>query len=319
MKYLIITLLWVSIFPFTASAKIVYMKNDDQIDAEKAWIEYDTVYVRINNDTLIDLPAIEVDIMKSSLQGRPASENKIFRPSKELVEQVITATGIKKQIVNLPDNISNSAINASQSGMNDGISQLLLRIKDSFDVNEELGIVRKYIIAHADKNTLQDVLLWSKNPSARRIFSAELAMGQIRKEDVDDYIAQIQNKQGFRERYDLMAQLEKESRASETAVKAAIITVGSLLDAIPSGITEKEKKSIRKQQLQTINQNKNIIRRRIVSNMVYSYRNVSDEDLQEYLRMLRTDSGRNFTRIAVGATEEVLKLLFRNMKRNFRD
>ena len=55
----------VALVSTAAVAMTVYMKNDEQIDAESAWQAKGKVFVKVNNDLILDFPADEVDLEKT--------------------------------------------------------------------------------------------------------------------------------------------------------------------------------------------------------------------------------------------------------------
>ncbi len=76
---------FLALFSTAAVAMTVYMKNDEQIDAESAWQAKGKVFVKVNNDLLLDFPADEVDLEKTF--GRKNRELK----SKGKTATVVTA------------------------------------------------------------------------------------------------------------------------------------------------------------------------------------------------------------------------------------
>lgn len=54
----------------TASGMTVYMKNNEQIDAESAWRQGNTIHVRVNRDTLLDFSIDDVDVKKTNISSK---------------------------------------------------------------------------------------------------------------------------------------------------------------------------------------------------------------------------------------------------------
>lgn len=74
--FLVVLVSWV-LSCATGLAMTVHMKNDEQIEAQKAWRQGDTIYVQINRDLLIDFPASEVNLRKTKLMRvKPVKEKK---------------------------------------------------------------------------------------------------------------------------------------------------------------------------------------------------------------------------------------------------
>lgn len=301
----LVSLLWSA-----ASADVsVFMKNGEIIEAQEAWGEADTIFIQVNPEVLLDFPAVEVDLKKTKIRKlKPA------KATLELVDQVMEISGTRQQIEAFGSHFGGNAGNRSTESPDimDGI------FRESFNPSDAWNIIHQHLAQKLDQRTLSDVLGWYKKPIGVKIAQIDSENDPDRQQKIDAFLS---NEATLipKARLRLVAEIEKAIGLSEFEVRVTERSVRAMMEAIPADFPDKEK--LRRQMAGSLKEQKNSlekVRQKNVGRTVYSCRDLSTEELGEYLEFLRSASGSKYTKASIEGVGKMFDKFMDQVKKRFR-
>jgi hypothetical protein len=206
----------------------------------------------------------------------------------------------------------------SSAGSNSELSAILAQALSGFDGQKAKKKIISYYRSHLSSETLKAVLSWTKSPlglkireveAARAINSPEIAQQQLSRYDVEALPAQ---------RRTLVRELDKSGQATEMTLQLVTDAITGAMGAIPAKTPEEKKarKEIEKQAALKKNEMVPELRKMVQASLAYTYQDLSDNELMEYIAFLHTEPARKFTRATMGAMSEMTKTMSATIIKN---
>jgi hypothetical protein len=302
-------ILWLLIVSFanSAAAMTVYMNDESEIEAQSAWKDGETVYVRMNPELCLDFPASEVNVRKSGIpivqQKRTSkAEQRVMAstPSGEIVDELIVAAGHRRDLNDI----------FGRSGR-DEIDQLFA---DTLSPDRAEKTLRSCLVRKLGNRELAAVLTWYKSPVGAKIVEADSVWDFNREEKAAAY-ASLDSAPGFKERMKLIGQIEEIAGASEIQTRLTQGVLRKMISDIPPDFPDaREIKERLRKEIPSLEMS----RKKNVQDLVYNYRFLSTHELREYLQFLRSAPGKKYTAAVSVASEEIFKKVAMNIEKDFR-
>lgn len=308
-KISIILCLLIVSFADIAAAMTVYMNDESEIEAQSAWKDGDRVYVRINPDLRLDFPVSDVNVRKSGIPNGPQERTPIVDKeattpasarSGNVMDELIEVTGKRREYEDV----------FGRTGRGE-IEQLLA---DTLTPALAEKTFRKCLERKLDNRELALVLAWYKSPVGQKILEAESVLDFTMQEKAPAYVGR-DSVPGLKERKNLTAQIEKLTGASEVAIRFFQNLSRKIISAIPPDYPNA--KEIKKRIQDTIH-TLEVNRKNSIQNSAYTYRDLSINELRDYLRFLRSTPGKKYMAAARAADEDMLKKVGMNIEKEFR-
>jgi len=302
-------IVWFLIVSFanSAVAMTVYMNDESEIEAQSAWREGDKIFVRINPELCLTFPASQVDTGKSGIaigsRGRTARVEKnamVSTRNADIADELIVASGHRRDLVDI----------FGRSGRGD-LEQLFA---DTFSPERAEKTLKSCLVRKLSNWELAKVLEWYRSPVGEKIVEADSVWDFNRVEKAASYVA-MDSVPGFKERMNLVGQIDMNTGDSELQTKLTQGLLRKMMKDIPENfpnakiIKERIKKEIPTLEM-TRSQN--------LQNLAYNYRFLSLHDLRDYLRFLRSATGKKYTASVHAAFDEIFKKVALNMEKDFR-
>jgi hypothetical protein len=135
-----------------------------------------------------------------------------------------------------------------------------------------------------------------------------------RREQTLTYVG-IDNAPGYKERMNLIGQIEKSSGLAEIETRLTQNLMQKMISAIPPLHPEGyELRAKLRENTLTLEEN----RKKLVRNWAYSYRELSLKELNDYLKFLRTATGSPYMAALREATEDIFGKVSSNMENELR-
>jgi hypothetical protein len=304
-------ILWLLIMSLAniAAARTVYMNDESEIEAQSAWKDGEKVYVRINRDLCLNFPASEVNIRKSGISNNPQqratkvdSGAKISAPAQagDIMDELVVVAGHRRDFEDM----------FGQSGRGE-IEQLMV---DTFSPALAEKTFKRCLERKLNNRDLAVVLAWYKSPVGQMIVEADSVWDFNRQEKAAAYVGR-DSVPGFKERMNLTGQIVKITGASEMETRLTQNILHKMISDIPPDYPDaiQIKKRIQ-DQIPSLEMN----RARNVHNWAYNYRDLSTNELREYLKFLRSATGKKYLAAVRAATEEIFKKVAINIEKDFR-
>lgn len=303
------------------AAITVFMEDGSEIEAQSAWKDGERVYLQVNPDLRLDFPLSEVDVRKTNMPDAkqaptPAVEKtstvstpavsekkprvsapvapekgKTASPAKsgDIMDELVEIAGIRRDFNDLFGNSGNGEIDRI--------------FADTFSPELAEKSFKKHLEQKLSPRVMSEVLAWYKTPVGKKIVETESVMDFNKREKVLLYIS-MDSAPGFKERMDLVSQIEKTTGITEVEMRLAEIIFRSIISAIPPEFPEA--KQI-KQQIQKGVPSIGALRKQNVENWAYTYRELSTKELHDYLKFLRSADGKKYMAAVRESTEEIFK------------
>ncbi len=148
----------------------------------------------------------------------------------------------------------------------------------------------------ADEQQLSRTLVWLHSPLARKMTALELAANTLEAmEAIQQYGALIESQPPPQPRRALIERLDETVGATRLALDFQAVVLRALLKGSNSLLPKERQTTIERIDRQIIDmklQLLGLIREQVQVSMLYTYRNVSEEELAEYLAYWGTEDGR---------------------------
>lgn len=174
-------------------------------------------------------------------------------------------------------------------------------IKSSFDPMAIQSVLGNYIADHLSTEDMMAVMAWLDSPLGRKItHMEEMASTPEAYREMISSIPALKLASDYDERLDLVHEIDKSVKATELIVdrmmNMQVITVNSLSSAFPTMDlpSETEIRTNFKLNRQVIS---SAISREIALSILYTYRDISKEDLKAYIRFMETDHGKRYHQV----------------------
>ncbi|MBI5075278.1 MAG: tetratricopeptide repeat protein [Nitrospirae bacterium] len=226
-----------------------------------------------------------------------------------LIHEALALSGAKKQMENYAE-ILGSAIPQFRSGMSDGKQNddILVFLRDSYKINRIYPPVVDIFNARFNKKYLSSVIEWLKTPLGKKSAGLEVAANMPQ---------MINRSAAFREEYDRMKEARKQSiRHMEKAVRSTELNV----DIVAASLFEMLKgmqvrmRGSSKMNSEEIDALVGKVRgvprvqltRDLLVSLAFTYRSLTDEELDEVVRFYRSPEGRWFNDTSMEAISSAI-------------
>jgi hypothetical protein len=220
----------------------------------------------------------------------------------ELVQTLMLKSGLNKQIEQFPSLVHAGLDQRAQqsSQLPEPVVDLLHHAVDiSFNAESlKLG-VRESIKRDLDREDIRNVLEWLNSPPGEKITMLEEAAS------TPEAIAEMQTMAGQLShdpaRTATIKRLDNAIKATEFSMSlaqnlqaAVIIAMTSLVPSEVQPLVESVVKSVKKQVEKSSAQMKPIIEQQVLMSFLYTYRTLSDDELEKYIAFAETESARKY-------------------------
>jgi hypothetical protein len=224
---------------------------------------------------------VEANIAASgqSVSGSASTD----KDQEKLIEQILTISGMEQSLKRLPEQIIFGLKQSFVSGETtpDAQKELLKIYSDAYPEDGFVNRVRDALNRNYDEKRYTHLLQLLSTPLSKRMTEIELAEPTPAAFRI--FITQVASKPLSPERIQLIQRLDADTRNSAMLSKITISTIESNALAMSddcSGNTEKIKKAIeeKRPEIETANRSSAQVM------LAFTYREVSDADLAEYLK-----------------------------------
>lgn len=172
-------------------------------------------------------------------------------------------------------------------------------------------VVEHYRAAYHPEHTRQ-VLTWMQGPEGRKILAHEekAATGKDDKAR-QKYAQQLKAKPLPATREALIERVQEASRATELNLRLMSVTLRSGVMAANAALPEAKRAPahvLEEAILRTLARSEPGLRQSVRANMLYTYRNLTDDELRAYFKFFDSEAGRWYVRTGIDAQMKALEL-----------
>jgi hypothetical protein len=251
--------------------------------------------------------------------AKPAAKPIPTNPD-QLVAQIIETSGAKAQIRNFAREVGRSAGQASQSDgqeMSEADAKAIYEIAGrTFEPEKMTAEVATSLKTAYDAVRMGRLLEILRQPLALKMAAMETR--QTPPEETARLLEDVQKKPPPAARQKLIQALDEIAQSSETGVQLATLTARETVDATLNEL-QKAGKPVPKQARQVMGSqivaSQGAMRSGFRNMLLITYRDASDAELAEYVKLLDTDTGRWGLELLAGAQRSVIESRVRGFAR----
>ena len=214
-----------------------------------------------------------------------------------LVTEYIKLSGITDMFASFPEQIkavsSQKQLVAKQPEKENKITELLA---DSFDINMAEENLYNFLLQNTDKDFFQELIKWMDDPLVKRILEEEKDASDPEKQAMLlHYIADLQNDPPSLDRITLIQDMEKTLQLSDLTTHIAINMMKSITKSINSILPDDKRSQtndIHDKIMEMEPLLKETYRQQLILSLFYIYRNISNEELKEYMVFYKSNIGK---------------------------
>lgn len=238
--------------------------------------------------------------------SKPVSMSSPVTNQDKLVNEVMVASGLTRQLAQLPEQIrAQVAVESSGNKLPPEISRAIERIViDSFSEENIQAHLIAQLKAKYDQRHMQALLADLNSPLAKRMVSMETNMGTP--EDQAVYFNGLSAKPLPPARINVLQQLDRASGASDVGVEIAMSAFNAMTGAMLSSVPAKREEFEREIEKQR-GPMRESVRNGTMGAMAFIYREASIADIAAYAKIYETEHAKWFSAIAMDSLKQGIK------------
>jgi hypothetical protein len=305
-------------------AATVFFKDGSKEVGTSAWIEGSTVYLS-RSGTLYEFPTDEILLKETQRSSRigifadktlPDSRGRDAggARSHDLVERLMKGADVDRQIDLF---IQQFETGVTSSAPNGELATLFSQALAGFDPARAKRRIRAYYHSHLDNASMEAILAWSKSALGVKITEAQLSSNAMSAEMAQQILIGLERNPPSPQRRALIRELDRAGRATEMAEQMFMDAVSGVMSAIPAGTGDR--KQARREIIGQMKQKKAelapLLRKQVQAGLTNAYRELSDDELRDYITFLHTEPARKYTKATMGALSEMTRDISASMIR----
>ena len=229
----------------------------------------------------------------------------------KLVSKYIELSGIEEILYSFPEQLEQTANQKSLTSTNPERDQKVVEIlKSAFDSSKAENELYLYLLDHTNPQHLSDMIDWLESPLGRKIkmYEVESSLPQ-EQANMLRYIADLQADPPSQERIILLNTLEEVSQTSELVATITIDMIKGMIWAIGKTLPEEEQLNIQEAEEKIVEMKpviKSSLRQQMVIASFYTYRDITNEELEKYIALYQSDAGKAEIEIVGAAISKVM-------------
>jgi len=234
----------------------------------------------------------------------------IFGQNKsETVAKLLETTGTLTEIKQLDVILDSQIAQKKTSFENEEQFQLFSKtMKSAFNAENSEKFFVEYLLNNSSQDNLQDVILMYNNPLFKRMIEVEAASNDPKnQEEQMAYFQNMSTSPPPADRITLMMNLNNQLGASEMAVSLLQNVVFSIANG--ANLAQPKEKQLPSEELKSKLETSfppnfsQQMTNQIVAFSLYTYKDISETDLNEYIKYWGTPSGKYYMKLIMGAYE----------------
>ncbi|MGV1097831.1 hypothetical protein ACUUL3_00280 [Thiovibrio sp. JS02] len=233
----------------------------------------------------------------------------------DLVNKYIELSGFNEILAAFPEQIEAVAAQNQLTSKHPSLDNKVTAImKESFDLKHAEKNLSLFLLQNTDIDYLEKLLKWMETPLAKKIKNEELASsGPESQAELLRYIAELQSDPPSQERVAVIHEVERTTGLSELTANIVIDMMRGMFESFNLALPEENRQALAIIE-EEITKNKAVIQESLRQQMIltsfYSYRNISNEELVQYINFYKTDVGKREIAVTGSALSYVLRHWF---------
>ena len=209
------------------------------------------------------------------------------------LDELLDRSGLKAQLQSLTAGIRAQFVRAHRRQSSQDRITIDRIVAEHFAPETLHTKIRLEFLRNVEPGRLEKALAWYDSPLGKRVVGQELAA--LVAAGGPEAVADLERNRPSPRRLDLIERLDEGGGASETTVDITVAIVRSLTVAFQPGlpaVAGLSRAQLDKQIARARNRTLEDMRRLCRVSMLLAYRNLSDDELEQYVRFVESDAGR---------------------------
>jgi hypothetical protein len=236
----------------------------------------------------------------------------------KLVAEYIKLSGLEEVLSTFPEQLSAmSAQELLTSKTPEQDKKLYEMMQEAFDIDSALNELNTFLLGNTDVAFLHELNGWLESPLGQKIKNEELkSSGAEQQANLLRFMADLQTNPPPQQRITLIQNLEQTLHLSDLTTIIVIEMIQGMAQAVNLALPQEERQPedmISEQVAAMAPMLKENFRQQMIMTSFFTYRNLSDEELQKYIGFYNTPLGQKEIEITGKALSTVLKQWFINV------
>jgi hypothetical protein len=228
-----------------------------------------------------------------------------------MVLKYIQLSGLEDTINTLPEMLVSMSEQSRLTSEHPEIDRMVTEtMVESFDSQKMLAELEHFLLVNTDEYYLIQILSWLETPLARKIVQEEKQSEQpANNADMMRYLAELQENPPAQERISLVQDLVATTRMADLATGIAMRLIRGMLESVNMILPDEKQlpeENIEAHLQQIRAMMRGALRQQMTLAAYYTYRNISNAELQEYITFYKGKTGQQEIDITGGALVHVL-------------
>jgi hypothetical protein len=229
---------------------------------------------------------------------------------REKVVEFLAQTGIAEQLNDIPYIINEQFVAEEQRFQPEIQAEIKSQLMSSFDADQVREDAISYVLNDVEQGHIQAVIDWLNAPLTQRMNELEVqATTQESQADLAAFVEKVQAGEIDQARLEAILAFDEMTKTTDSTVEyiaelyMALVTAMNPYVSTEDKINPEDTEAMKAMIVQEVYpQYKDVT---VILNL-YTYKDVSDEDLNEYIGFYRTPEGQWFTEVSSGIFKHVL-------------
>lgn len=227
-----------------------------------------------------------------------------------LVQTLMDKAGLNKQLEEIPQLIEAGMAEANEETealSPEALSEVSSAAASAFDAGRLKETLQKHIEANLPEDDIRAALAWLNSPLGEKV--ARLEEKTANPQAYADMLNMADELIANAARVELVKKLDNAVKATETAVAAAISTQTSLIAGLTSTMEPGKRpkfEDIENEVKKNLEQTQQIIQAHTLLTFLYSYRELTDDEINQYLKYAESGSGKKYHSVVATGLDQAL-------------
>jgi hypothetical protein len=233
----------------------------------------------------------------------------------DMVAKYIEMSGIGDMLKSIPGEMDSLASQKNLTSKNPEIGNKVYQImKETFDAKQAEKNMSTYLLRNTDQKFLGEMLQWLESPVAMKITKEEVnSSGPEKQSNMLRYLADMELNPPTQDRINAIQGVEQATQISELMTNIMLDIMKGMMESVTLALPEDKRESIDDGYEEFIKMKptlKEAFRQQMILSSFYTYRNISNEELNVYTKFYESELGQKEITITGAALGDVLKQWF---------
>lgn len=230
----------------------------------------------------------------------------------DLVKKYIKLSGFDEALSSFPDQISSISAQMLLTSKQPVLAKKITAImRESFDVKRAEENLYTFLIGNTQIGFLEKAVQWAETPLAQKINTEEMAASKPEAQaGLLRFMADLQETPPSEARVALIHEYEKITGLAELSTQIIIEVMRGMGESVNLALPEDKRQTPNQMEEEMEKARLDIreaMREQIIITSLYSYRNISDEELTQYIEFYKSETGKTEIDVSGKALIHVLK------------